>query len=163
VDHQVLFLAPSTGLTKCCSPYRAPELLFGTKSYDAKAVDLWSLGATLAEFMTPLTLFDPEEEDEEAVLDPAGSNKKPPFIVPDASQMTNPSLRWSRYTLFDSSRGEIGLAWCLFKIRGTPTANNWPVSPSLALGLSHELNTPPLDIRMSTSCFEADIQRRPAK
>ena len=94
--------------------------------------------------MTPLTLFDPEEEDEEAVFDPSGSNKIPPFIVPDASQMTNPSLRWSRNALFDSSRGEIGRAWSLFKIRGTPTAKNWPVSPSLALDLSRELNCPPL-------------------
>ncbi|KAF8274302.1 kinase-like domain-containing protein [Lactarius quietus] len=35
-------------------PYRAPELLFGARKYDAMACDLWSLGATFAEFFTTL-------------------------------------------------------------------------------------------------------------
>jgi len=28
--------------------------------------------------------------------------------------------------LFDSSKGSIGLAWNIFTIRGTPTADSWP-------------------------------------
>ena len=35
-------------------PYRAPELLFGVRKYDATACDLWALGATFAEFFTTL-------------------------------------------------------------------------------------------------------------
>ena len=37
------------------------------------------------------------------------------------------SSRWYRDPLFDSTRGELGLAWSLFKIRGTPTPETWPV------------------------------------
>ncbi|OSX67155.1 hypothetical protein POSPLADRAFT_1093759, partial [Postia placenta MAD-698-R-SB12] len=39
-----------------CRPYRAPELLFGATNYDAYATDMWSLGATFAEFFMPLKL-----------------------------------------------------------------------------------------------------------
>lgn len=34
---------------------------------------------------------------------------------------------WRRKNLFDASRGEIGLAWSIFKVRGTPDEGNWPV------------------------------------
>ncbi|KAL3667082.1 hypothetical protein V7S43_008024 [Phytophthora oleae] len=36
--------------------YRAPELLFGTRHYDA-AVDMWSVGAIFAELLRPTPLF----------------------------------------------------------------------------------------------------------
>ncbi|EIW72037.1 hypothetical protein TREMEDRAFT_24220, partial [Tremella mesenterica DSM 1558] len=32
--------------------YRAPELLFGDKTYDPQAIDIWAAGCTLAEFFT---------------------------------------------------------------------------------------------------------------
>lgn len=38
-------------------PFRAPELLFGPKEYDASKTDLWSLGCTLSHFFTPIRLF----------------------------------------------------------------------------------------------------------
>jgi hypothetical protein len=34
---------------------------------------------------------------------------------------------WERYSLFDGSRGDIGLAWSIFRARGSPTPENWPV------------------------------------
>jgi cyclin-dependent kinase 8/11 len=34
--------------------YKAPEVLFGSRDYDAFALDLWALGATLAELFCPL-------------------------------------------------------------------------------------------------------------
>ena len=40
---------------------------------------------------------------------------------------------WERRTLFDGERGELGLAWSIFQLRGTPNENTWPVNlfPSL--------------------------------
>ena len=46
-------------------PYRAPELLFGTTDYDACAIDLWSMGAVLAEFFTPLRLRKSYEDEDD--------------------------------------------------------------------------------------------------
>lgn len=96
-------------LTNSRSPYRAPELLFGARTYDPYAVDMWSLGCTFAEFFTPLL---PEEDDDE--------DDYPPEL-----RDANPTL--VRKALFDGTRGEIGLAWSIFKILGTPTEDSWPV------------------------------------
>jgi len=144
------------------SAYRAPELLFGTRTYDPIAIDLWSLGATFAEFFTPLRLSsdhpddanyeDDDEEDDEEDLElppdhsaasaidptPAGGDHSQvgatriktlrPFIVPKYLRIGYPGAQWTRESLFNGQRGEIGLAWSIFKILGTPTNDNWPVS-----------------------------------
>lgn len=116
--------------TLLSSPYRAPELLFGTRSYDPFAIDLWSLGATFAGFFTPLRLYSDEEE--ESLGDVEDENQPPsPFIVPRGLDILDPDARWIRDTLFNGNRGEIGLAWSIFKIFGTPTPDTWPVSLNL--------------------------------
>ncbi|EMD42266.1 hypothetical protein CERSUDRAFT_62207 [Gelatoporia subvermispora B] len=105
--------------------YRAPELLFGPTTYDPFATDLWSTGATITEFFRPLRLqthydnfdFEDEPEDETSV---------PPFIIPQHVSLADPDTKWSRDSLFSAERGEIGLAWSIFKIRGTPTDDTWP-------------------------------------
>lgn len=111
-------------------PYRAPELLFGPLTYDAPATDLWSLGATFAEFFTPLRLTrsDEDEDDEADDSDTSDDNVKP-FIIPSTSTFRpgDPTARWRRTSLFNADKGEIGLAWSIFKIRGTPNADTWPV------------------------------------
>ncbi|TIB85242.1 putative cytoplasm protein [Wallemia mellicola] len=38
--------------------YRAPELLFGSRAYDARSTDLWSLGVTLSTFFSHLTSYN---------------------------------------------------------------------------------------------------------
>lgn len=119
-------------------PYRAPELLFGTTDYDACAIDLWSTGAVLAEFFTPLRLrksyeYDdddwPPDEDEEP--DDASEDEevpaKQPFIVPKSLSPDQRDVEWARDSLYDSSRGQIGLAWSIFRVHGTPTEESWPV------------------------------------
>jgi len=122
----------------CCQvasgPYRAPELLFGPLTYDARATDLWSLGATLASFYTPLRFtsdFDEDysssdsdsDEDEEK----ASKSALEPFIFPATGSGEGAEFgTWTRDTLFDADRGEIGLAWSIFKILGTPNETTWP-------------------------------------
>ncbi|KAK0465974.1 kinase-like protein [Desarmillaria tabescens] len=94
-------------------PYRAPELLFGARKYDPYAVDMWSLGCVFAEFFTPLL---PEENNDEYDYPPELCDANPTLI---------------RNTLFDGTRGEIGLAWSIFKILGTPTEESWPTFKEL--------------------------------
>ncbi|KAJ8501879.1 hypothetical protein ONZ45_g11972 [Pleurotus djamor] len=133
-----LYFEVSTG------PYRAPELLFGSRNYDLHAVDLWSLGATIAEFFTPIQLLDDDDEDlscpfptstsqpsatshQDDIDDPATPLQ--PFILPPSCSgmhLLGPRYRWARHSLFDASRGEIGLAWSIFRVRGTPNENVWP-------------------------------------
>ncbi|KAF9259357.1 kinase-like protein [Marasmius fiardii PR-910] len=91
-------------------PYRAPELLFGTRSYNAFAIDRWCLGCTFAEFFTPVVHDDEEETDYSYTSFrsvPSGTG----FI---------------RKSLFDGTRGELGLAWSIFKLLGTPNETTWP-------------------------------------
>ena len=109
------------------SAYRAPELLFGTRDYQPIALDLWSLGACLAEFFTPLRLccddMDMDQSDEEK-----DENVLKAFVVPERLRVGYPNSYWQRNSFFEGSRGEIGLAWSIFKIFGTPTEESWPVS-----------------------------------
>ena len=50
-----------------------------------------------------------------------------PFVVPRYLRIGYPGSQWTRDTLFNGERGEIGLAWSTFKILGTPNATTWPV------------------------------------
>ncbi|KXN85769.1 Cyclin-dependent kinase 20 [Leucoagaricus sp. SymC.cos] len=117
-----LYFEVSTGA------YRAPELLFGSRNYDPFAIDRWSFGATLASFFTSLRLTSPEDDLDDFAKDGSASE---PFIVPSHLIASSPDIRWSRDTLYDASRGEIGLAWSIFKIHGTPNEYTWPEWNSL--------------------------------
>ncbi|KAG2144672.1 kinase-like domain-containing protein [Suillus bovinus] len=120
-------------------PYRAPELLFGPRSYDAFAIDSWSLGATFAEFFTSVRLFNPLDDEDfdfegdelSDSDDNSPSKSAEPFIIPKRLRVGDPTNRWTRDSLFDSTRGEIGLAWSIFKTRGSPNETNWPSFLSL--------------------------------
>jgi len=50
------------------------------------------------------------------------------FIILKRLRIGGPSNRWARDSLCDSTRGDIGLAWGIFKTRGSPNQNNWLVS-----------------------------------
>ena len=111
-----------------CRPYRAPELLFGAQSYDAFAIDLWSFGANFAEFFTPLRLcYDGDDEDDGNYGSNTSDKIKTPFIMPQTQRMYFSQARWVRDSLFNPEQGDIGLAWSIFKCRGTPTDEIWPV------------------------------------
>jgi cyclin-dependent kinase 8/11 len=44
----------------------------------------------------------------------------------DAQQVE--ALFTIRQTLFDGSKGDLGLIWSILRVRGTPTSETWPVS-----------------------------------
>lgn len=123
-------------------PYRAPELLFGSRSYSPFALDIWSFGALIAEFYTPMersqdasfSLYsDPPPEP--SVNHPGsrsgtamdwyscGDLADPPTTAP-----TGPLVRKS---LFEGSIGDIGLVGSIFKILGTPDSTSWPEAKRL--------------------------------
>ncbi|KAL1664899.1 kinase-like domain-containing protein [Schizophyllum commune] len=136
-------------------PYRAPELLFGPRTYDAFAIDMWSLGATFAEFFTPLSLYLDDEdegfggfggpgggfarsgtnsgrsEDDDNDADEEEPGPAQAFNIPSHLRIGYPGAKWARETLFNGSRGEIGLAWSIFQIRGTPNEELWPTFHTL--------------------------------
>ncbi|KAF8167273.1 kinase-like domain-containing protein [Crassisporium funariophilum] len=133
-----LYFEVSTGA------YRAPELLFGTRSYDPLAIDLWSLGATFADFFTPLRLSSDDEDDGDDDEDTEPDSEPPTsFIVPKYLRIGYPGAQWTRDTLFNGDRGEIGLAWSIFKIFGTPTSESWPEFEDLPSAKSVVFNVVP--------------------
>jgi cyclin-dependent kinase 8/11 len=97
--------------------------------YDATAIDLWALGAAFAEFFTTLhcrrALADDFDDDDDADAGERGDPTKAYLF----DELPGPWARseWERYSLFDGSRGDIGLAWSIFRTRGSPTPENWPV------------------------------------
>ena len=115
---------------------RSPELLFGPRTYDARAIDLWSLGATLASLFTSIqvTYAHPDEDDDydyDSFEEGPGMKPQPLdgfLICADTKSLSLRTSRWSRTSLFKGNRGDLGLAWSIFQIRGTPNDDRWPVS-----------------------------------
>lgn len=96
------------------------------------AIDRWSLGTTIAQFFTPLRLKPSKTPLSSPSLTPADDDDKTtlrPFVIPDAIRKDiDYHATWERETLFDGERGELGLAWSIFRLRGTPNEQTWPVS-----------------------------------
>ncbi|KAI0354667.1 kinase-like protein [Trametes cingulata] len=120
-------------------PYRAPELLFGAVDYNPYATDSWSLGAVFAEFFLPLRLqhsYDDEDDRWDSGNDDDDSEAhqpplKLPFIIPKGLSPEGPDVEWTRDSLYDASRGAIGLAFSIFKVHGTPSEETWPTFKAL--------------------------------
>ncbi|KAI0094162.1 kinase-like domain-containing protein [Irpex rosettiformis] len=117
----------------CSGPYRAPETIFGATAYDPFALDIWSLGATFAEFYTPLRFSPDDDDDNDDGCSSDEGDQRPPirpaFINPPISDSQRG--KWTREPLFDAERGSIGLAWSIFKVRGTPDDTTWPAFKTL--------------------------------
>lgn len=82
----------------------------------------------LAEMFSALRLCSDDEDDVDEEPMYSAQSGDPPFVVPPRLRVGLPETHWCRDTLFNGRRGEIGLAWSIFKIRGTPTDETWPVS-----------------------------------
>lgn len=84
----------------------------------------------MADFFTPLRLEDDYNLSFGAPpAQPSATERElGPYTIRDGVIPGTLGTTWSRDTLFDGSRGEIGLAWSIFKIFGTPTDESWPVS-----------------------------------
>ena len=89
---------------------------------------------------------------------------RPAFINPPISDSQRG--RWKRESLFDAERGSIGLAWSIFKARGTPNNINWSVRPyfhiipssyKFIVGTTPFINTTRVDIQRLAERFQRYI------
>lgn len=114
------------------SAYRAPELLFGSRSYDPFALDRWSLGCCIATFFTPLALehsSSPDSsEDGQDSSDEFGKPPRPPWMRKAKGKQESP-LR--RADLFEGGHSDFALIGSIFRTLGTPTLESWPEAASL--------------------------------
>lgn len=104
---------------------------------------MWSFGVLCADFFCPLRFVCEDELSDDGFLETeeATSGPVPSHIVPD--DYWRRRGYWSRDSLFDASKGSIGLAWSIFKVKGTPNDNNWPVSTPVMLPLQLMKNVHP--------------------
>ncbi|GAA6062054.1 hypothetical protein JCM10212_005039 [Sporobolomyces blumeae] len=123
-------------------PYRAPELIFASRSYDAFALDLWALGATLAELFRPLASPSPPSS--------AGSDDDdgPWSRVEVGPQRTRAcdGDEVKRKPLFESGSSDFVLAASIFKVIGTPTLETWPEAVTLSFTKFNFVPFPPTPI-----------------
>lgn len=122
--------------------YRAPELLFGAKAYDAQAIDLWAAAATLAEMFTPFdnASSSPAESNRQSFDDDGEGDDgwsardwaaklgiKVNYAASGQSQAST-TMKKRRTALFGESKSDLALVGAIFKARGTPNIDIWPVS-----------------------------------
>ena len=100
---------------------------------------MWSTGVVLTECFTTLRLrrsFEDEDDyfdhpghadDDDDDTEADSTPTKPPFMLSRGLSPGQPDTEWERESLYDASRGQIGLAWSIFKVHGTPTEALWPV------------------------------------
>ncbi|WFD49067.1 hypothetical protein GLX27_003745 [Malassezia furfur] len=113
--------------------FRAPELLFApTRGYDAYQADMWSLGVLFASFFTALEQTAASDgDDEDWDEEPAALASWERTLWPAAGGRARPRrarrVETHRATLFDASRGDIGLAGDVFDVLGLPSSvDAWP-------------------------------------
>lgn len=118
-----------TMLTLNFRSYRGPEILFSPPAYDAPALDLWAAGATLAEFYRPSRAVSGSGSPVSSASTPPPNLEDELDPLEDDHLETSPDGKGDApVPLFDATFGEIGLAGSIFRLMGTPTEQNWPVS-----------------------------------
>ncbi|BGP43604.1 Death-associated protein kinase 1 [Rhodotorula kratochvilovae] len=101
--------------------FRAPELIFASRSYDPPALDLWATGATLASLFRPLAFpREPSPDTEDSFERAYRQYATPP-----------PPPVLQRTPLFDGGASDFVLAASVFRVLGTPTVGTWPEAVAL--------------------------------
>lgn len=102
--------------------YRTPELLFSPLIYVPSAIDIWSLGVVITDCLNPSPHasleYGSEDSDRSSDYDPLDDDTD----IDTANGSTAPKR------LFDDTFGDLGLAASIFRVLGTPSEKNWPVS-----------------------------------
>lgn len=102
-------------------PYRAPEVVFASRSYDPAAIDLWALAATISELFRPFASPD-------STSPSSSSEEDDPYQYSERAESRPVAPR--RQSLFTSGASDFVLSASIFKILGTPTLESWPASLS---------------------------------
>ncbi|KAK9900919.1 kinase-like protein [Cystobasidium minutum MCA 4210] len=102
-------------------PYRAPELLFGSRSYNPFALDRWSLGVTIANFFTEIGPRRPPTPDSD--------EPRAPFSFMNVAVSTAGPIE--RSTLFEGGYSDFALIGSIFRTLGTPSLETWPEAKDL--------------------------------
>ncbi|KAF9011329.1 kinase-like domain-containing protein [Cyathus striatus] len=111
-----------------------------------------------------------ETSNSEAVSEAGSAHKYKlkPLIIPRYLRIDYPGTYWRRDPLFSGDRGEIGLAWSIFKVLGTPTKDSWPEFEDLPSAKSVVFNLVPavplwpLLPNLPPSSFPAESQLSPS-
>ncbi|GAA5973936.1 hypothetical protein JCM11641_001230 [Rhodosporidiobolus odoratus] len=103
-------------------PYRAPELVFASRTYSPPAIDLWALAATLCEFFTPLETPSPPSP-------PSSEDSMEREWRLREEQEEGPRL--SRKNLFRGGQSDFALIASIFRVLGTPNVAEWPEAACL--------------------------------
>ncbi|KAL8279439.1 hypothetical protein RQP46_008251 [Phenoliferia psychrophenolica] len=95
-------------------PYRAPELLFTARTYDPPALDLWALGATLAELFRPIVAPPPPTDDSDSDPEDADEGRWVEREMRALDRSPSP-LPPERATLFVGTASDFALIGSIFK------------------------------------------------
>ncbi|KAM0791890.1 hypothetical protein ACM66B_004145 [Microbotryomycetes sp. NB124-2] len=110
-------------------PYRAPELVFASRNYEAQAVDIWALGTTLAEFLLPVVTPSLRSS---ALSDLPSPHQDGYFSTSSSDdEYDEAESRPRRQRLFEPNATDFALAASIFKVLGTPNDQTWPESREL--------------------------------
>ncbi|GAA5901456.1 uncharacterized protein JCM6883_000217 [Sporobolomyces salmoneus] len=137
-------------------PYRAPELVFASKSYDERAIDLWALGTTIAEMFRPFDskIFDSlspsdsddNDEDSDDYDEKEGEDSPKPKRL---RKVYREGEEPRRKSLFESGSSDFVLAASIFRVLGTPTLETWPEAKDLPnFGRFQFVNHAPNSLRL---------------
>jgi cyclin-dependent kinase 8/11 len=130
--------------------YRAPELLFGSRSYDPLCIDRWALGCCIAQFFTPFAADGAGSDSDETSEDKSSGIPSPWDAIEQKSRGPQssagnapPRPAWmgtnirarrpkpvKKAALFDGGWSDFALIGSIFKTLGTPSLDTWPVSPA---------------------------------
>lgn len=114
--------------------YRAPELLFSATMYDPFALDIWALGVIITDCLAPAFSTESESAD---MSDGSDCDSDSDPLEDKTHSFDGANVPTTRKGLFDDTFGDLGLAGSIFRVLGSPSEENWPVSRYSLLPYHH--------------------------